>query len=540
MRRPSIAVKPTIRRVLSMTRRKSTREAELPPVHQNELVPAIHRGEAGQIDQHLTFETLPDEVLLEIFTQDRLLSLKFPSLGPWKWQRLAHVCRRWRFLVFASPRRLELRLYYTYQMPVTQDLSCWPPLPVAIFYPRFLTSGPSDHKDEDNLVAALEHRNRVCEINFALTSSLLARSSPLLQEPFPALEQLRLRSRDSARRSLILPSAFLGGSAPRLREIHLHGIAFPALPQLLLSTHHLVSLELDEIPRTESLSPRMLVNSLSAVPQIQSLKLHFTSSTSHPDQSDSRQPSLATSSSYIILTSLAEFQFKGASEYLEDVVSRLDTPALQNFCVTFFEQPVLEIPQLSLFIGRTEQLRSPYKASIQFLVTDVAITQQFQESSSQPEFRLQLSCRDWGRRVALLAHMFRHLFPFLICVERLDIKALLLSTLRQQDQIDPTQWLELFRPFRGVKSLEVTDALARNIASALEHSTEGTSQDVFPALCDLRLNRSRESFSASLTKFIVARQLSGRPISVHYRGGRLPDHSGDGDQNPLVPGDLVE
>ena len=539
MRLLSIAVKPTIRRVLSITRQKSTREAEPPPVQQNELMPAIRREEAGQIDQHVAFETLPDEVLLEIFTQDRLLTLKFPPLGPWKWQRLAHVCRRWRFLVFASPRRLELRLYYTYQMPVTQDLSCWPPLPVAIFYPRFLTSGHSDHKDEDNVIAALEHRNRVCEINFALTCSLLERSAPLLQEPFPALEQLRLRSRDSARKSLILPSAFLGGSAPRLREIHLRGIAFPALPQLLSSTHHLVSLQLDETPRTESISPQILINSLSAVPQIQSLKLRFTSSTSQPDQRDPQQPS--TSSSYIILTFLTEFQFKGTSEYLEDLVSRLDTPALQNFCITFSEQPVLEIPQLSLFIGRTEQLRSPHKASIQFLVTDVAITQQFQESSSQPEFRLQLSCRNWGRRVALLAHLFRQLSPFLLCVEQLDIKAFhVLSTRRQQDQIDPTQWLELFRPFRGVKSLEVTDALARNIALALEHATEGMSQDVFPALCDLRLNRSRESFSASITKFIVARQLSGRPISVHYRGEHSPDHSSDGDQNLLVHGDSVE
>jgi hypothetical protein len=136
--------------------------------------------------------------------------------------------------------------------------------------------------------------------------------------------------------------------------------------------------------------------------------------------------------------------------------------------------------------------------------------------------------------------MFKQLFSFLICVERLDIKSfLVLSTRRQQDQIDPTQWLELFRPFRGVKSLEVTDALARNIASALEHATEGMSQDVFPALCDLRLNRSRASFSASIAKFIAARQLSGRPVSVHYSGGRLPDHSSDGDQNLLVPGDSV-
>ena len=516
-----------------MPRRTSNREIELSPVQPTERTPAPHCGEVGQVSYHVTIETLPEEVLLEIFTQDRRIALRRPSSGPWKWQRLAHVCRRWRFLVFASPRRLELRLYYTYQKPVTQDLSCWPPLPIAIFYPRFPPSGLPDHRDEDNVIAALKHRNRVCEINFALTSALLERCAPLMQESFPTLELLQLRSRDSARRSLILPSAFLGGSAPGLREIHLQNIAFPALPQLLLSSRHLISLHLDEIPRTESFSAEILVNGLSALTQLQSLKLYFIVSTSHVDQSDARQ--FPPSPNHIILSSLTEFQFQGAGEYLEDLVVRLDTPSLQSLGITFFDQPVFEIPQLSLFIGRIKQLRSPHGASIQFSVKDVAITQQFQESPNGPEIRLQLSCRDLGRRVASFAHICRQLFPFLLNVERLSIKAfLLLPTRRQQDQIDPTQWLELFRPFPGVKTLEVTDSLALNIASALEHATGRMTQDVFPALRDLRLNRSRESLSASIVKFTVARLHSGRPISVHYREEGLPDHSGESNQDVWV------
>jgi F-box-like len=522
-----------IPRVFSMTRRASTRAIELSPVLQTERTPEPYRGEAGQVNHHVTIETLPDEVLLEIFTQDRRLALRRPSFGPWKWQRLAHVSRRWRFLVFASPCRLELRLYYTYQKPVTQDLSCWPPLPIAIFYPRFPTSGLPDHKDEENVIDALKHHNRVCEINFALTSALLEKSAPLMLESFPTLELLQLRSRDSARRSLILPSAFLGGSAPRLREISLQNIAFPTLPQLLLSTRHLISLHLDEIPRTESFSAEMLVNGLSALTRLQSLKLHFIFSASHPDQSDARQ--FSGPQHYITLSSLTEFQFQGTSEYLEDLVLRLDTPSLQTLSITFFDQPTFEIPQLSLFIGRTEALCSPCRASIQFSVKDVAITQQFQESPHRPEVRIQLSCRDLGRRVASFAHMCRQLFPFLHSVERLSIKAfLLLPTRRQQDQIDPTQWLDLFRPFQGVKTLEVTDSLALNIASALEHATGRMNQDVFPVLCDLRLNRSRESLSASIEKFTVARLHSGRPISVHYREEGPADHSGEGNQDLWV------
>jgi hypothetical protein len=214
---------------------------------------------------------------------------------------------------------------------------------------------------------------------------------------------------------------------------------------------------------------------------------------------------------------------------LEDLVARVDAPSLQNLSVTYFYQPVFEIPQLSRFIGRTKRLTSPRKASIQFSMKDVVITEHFQESPCGPEIRLQLSCRDLDRRIASIAYMCRQLSPFLRTVERLDIKAFLLFSTRRPHQIDPTHWLDLFRSFQGVKTLEVTDTPAPNIASALEHATKGITQDVFPALCDLRLNRWQESLSASIVKFTGARQLSGRPISVHYRGESSPDYAGEGD-----------
>src|SRR5712672_2679619 len=372
-----IAVKTIIHRVFSKTRRKSNRQVAIPLGQESECAPPLY-AEAGRVDRKVSIEILPDEVLLEIFNHDRLLALNHPFSGPWKWQRLVHVCRSWRFLIFASPRRLELRLYYTYQKPVTRNLGCWPPFPIAISYPRFASSRPLVPKDEDNVVAALMHRDRICEINFAMTSHLLERSTILMQEQFPALEHLLLRSRDSARRSLVLPSAFLGGSAPRLRNIHLDGIAFPTLPQLLLSTRDLCSLQLEEIPRTEFFSPETLVSSMSALSHLKSFKIHFASPTSQQDPTNARSPLISTN--HIALPALAEFRFRGASEYLEDLVARLDTPCLQQLSIAFFDQPVFEIPQLSLFIGRTEGLTSPRKTSIQLWVRDIAITQQFRAS----------------------------------------------------------------------------------------------------------------------------------------------------------------
>lgn len=536
--RAIFAVKTFIRRVFSKSRPTQTQTTNISLAQaqgqQNERTPPAppQNEEASQADRHVTIEILPDELLLEIFHHDRLLAVNQTFLGPWKWQRLAHVCRSWRFLVFASPRRLELRLYYTHQKPVTQNLGCWPPFPIAIWYPRMnRTLLP---KDEDNLIAALHHPDRVCEINFAVTSPLLERSIVLLREPFPVLEHLRLRSRDSARRPLVLPNAFLGGSAPRLRDIHLDGIAFPTLPHLLLTTRNLGSLQLEEIPRTNFFSPEMLVDGLSALTQLKSFKLHFVSPTPHFDQSSSR--SLATSLRHNVLPALTEFRFRGASEYLEDLVARLDTPFLQQFSVEFFDQPVFEIPQLSLFIGRIERLRSPRKTSIQLWVKDIAITQRFQRSPSRPEIRLQISCCELGRRVASLANICRQLFPFLLSVERLDIKAyLLFKARRQRDQIDPVQWLELFRSFESVKALEVSGTLVGNIASALEHAAGEMTLDVFPALCDLRLNRSRESLSTSIESFIATRQLSGRPVSAHFRGERAFNYWDEDDQESVDP-----
>jgi len=64
-----------------------------------------HRCDAG----YVTIDMLPDEVLLGIF------AFYLCEDGDEEvWQKLVQVCRRWRFIVFASPRRLDLRIVRTY------------------------------------------------------------------------------------------------------------------------------------------------------------------------------------------------------------------------------------------------------------------------------------------------------------------------------------------------------------------------------------------------------------------------------------------
>ena len=77
------------------------------------------------VGQAITIDDLPDDVLLAIFNfhVDKHQGLPVSIFDCHRireiesWQSLVHVCRRWRGLVFASPRRLNLRLVHLQGCP---------------------------------------------------------------------------------------------------------------------------------------------------------------------------------------------------------------------------------------------------------------------------------------------------------------------------------------------------------------------------------------------------------------------------------------
>ena len=60
-------------------------------------------------------------------------------------------------------------------------------------------------------------------------------------------------------------------------------------------------------------------------------------------------------------------KFNGASEYLDDLVARIDVPRLNDFSIIFFEQLDLDTPHLAQFIRRTPYSKAFGKAHINFL-----------------------------------------------------------------------------------------------------------------------------------------------------------------------------
>src|SRR6266852_2522236 len=95
----------------------------------------------------------------------------------------------------------------------------------------------------DNIIAALGQSNRLCDVFLSyLVSWQLEEVLVAMQVSFPALIALHLAS--TGETLLAIPDSFLGGPAPRLQSFGLHAIPFPGLPKLLLSTNHLVRLDL--------------------------------------------------------------------------------------------------------------------------------------------------------------------------------------------------------------------------------------------------------------------------------------------------------
>ena len=304
----------------------------------------------------LTINDLPDDDLLTIFDfcvvgyqdlelMDMLWSHKYTTTEIRSWQSLIHVCRRWRGLVFGSPRRLNLQPGCTTRTPTRETLDVWPALPLLIL-------GDVDETTVDNVIAELEHSDRICQINLRChATSQIEKLWTAMHMPFPELAVLSLRGFPHEGLSYVpvLPDSFLGGSTPRLRYFYMDAIPFPGLPNLLLSATHLVNLWLYNIPHSGYISPDAMVTCLSVLTSLESLRLLFESPQSCPDQESWHLPPTTRS----VLPALTRLSFKGVNEYLEELVARIDAPRLRSMGTTFFNDIYFDTPELIQFITLT-------------------------------------------------------------------------------------------------------------------------------------------------------------------------------------------
>ena len=457
---------------------------------------------------------LPEDVLLEVFDSYRQVS-QDPGDRPWKWYTLIQVCQKWRNIVLGSPRRLDLWLLWTYRTPVRMTLDYWPSLSIVISYCASLEFRPPSPEDEDNVIAALEHHNRLRGIQLAVTSSLLGKITKLMQASFPKLTSLSLWL-DKGRSNCTAPSLphqFLGGYAPLLRDLSLIGIPFPGLPGLLSTTGSLTSLRLLEIPDTGYITPHAMATCLSTLTNLAVLCLEFRFPVPHPDNEGGH--ALLLNRNCVTLPALTHFNFRGKSDYLEGLLARIDAPFLDHVDITFFNQLIFRVPHLSHFIDRMEMLKSAKVAEMESSFgSGVSIKLGLPGATATPSttghsFSLRISCGTLDWQISSMAQICSQSSIF-SRVEYLDVRADYLRLgYRWEDQSVP--WVDFFRWFTSVETLSISGELCQHVAHALEVVVVA---EVLPELRVLHFECPRKS--ASVENYVAVREKFGRPVKVQY------------------------
>ncbi len=449
----------------------------------------------------IRIDLLPDDLLLEIFDfYMDMIPLYGVKMKIEAWHPLVHVCRRWRNVVFGSPRRLNLRLFCTAKTPARDTLDVWPTLPLLISGNMSLTSGA------DDIIVALGQSNRVCQVDL---SGLEERQSDkvlaAMQVPFPQLTWLRLFSNSETPPAI--PDSFLDGSAAHLRFFQLNGIPFPGLPKLLLSTTHLVELFLSNIPHSGYFSPETMVGLLSVLSSLESLYLRFQSPQSRPDWVNRRLPP----SNRSVIPALKYFEFKGVIEYLEDLVTYIDAPQLGYFHIAFFNQIDFDGPRLAQFISHTPALGDD-EAHVEF-DDSTASVRLSSRSFTNMKSAIEISCREPDWQLSSVAQICNSCLPPLSITEYLYIEHRYSRLVWKNDAIEDILWLELLLPFPAVKNLYVSKDFAPGIVAALQ---EIVGTEVLPSLQNIFVKGLEPSgpFQENIGQFVAARQLSGHAIAI--------------------------
>ena len=205
-------------------------------------------------------------------------------------------------------------------------------------------------------------------------------------------------------------------------------------------------------------------------------------------------------------------ELKGASEYFEDFVARIDVPQLSTLDVTFSDQIIFNTPQLAEFIYRTPKLKVFKDAFFVLKYNAARVTL----SSQTSLFTVEISREKLDRQLSLLAHIITSFLPSLSTLEDFYIHEGQYPRLCRQNNIDIMAWLELLHPFAGVKNLYLFNQFMSHIAPVLQELVGGRLTEVLPALQNIFLEGllSSRSVHEGVRQFVAARQVTSQPINV--------------------------
>jgi hypothetical protein len=252
-----------------------------------------------------------------------------------------------------------------------------------------------------------------------------------------------------------------------------------------------------------------LVAGLAASTSLLCLFIEFNSSHSLPNQ-NSLPPVTRT-----VLPALSTIEFEGASDYLEDLVARIDCPKLEHNKISYLHRCAsFRAARLMEFMDRLEnpRLRQIPWLDVHFLSEGIFLW--FSHLHHMGFTWITFKGTKWG--VSHLIQMFRQFSPKLSEVCHLSIKY---DPERPPGpEIGPNEWVQLLHPFTTVQTLHVKDEVHHDppaVEGVTREIVPGADSELLPALGLLYLECGPQvAYLAFLENFVAARRLSSCPVTA--------------------------
>jgi len=464
---------------------------------------------------------LDDDSLLNIFSFCRPIFFDNHEHGniEWNWghehwwYKLVQVCRRWRYLIISSALHLRFYLLCTRGTPVADMLAHSPPFPLFINLNTEIYHPTTE--DEERIMLALQHRDRVRRIRLQVPIQSLHNLITAIDGEFPVLEYLHIAPSSERDAHFTLPSTF---EAPHLRHLWLDHFTSPMGSLSFTTAVGLVSVVLRWIYPSAYPGyphPDDLLQPLSHLPRLETLQIGFTSPGSDGDIE--RQLSHRPVMTHVMLPRLRQFRFWGINAFLEALLSQMSAPLLETLSVHLFDPPNFVVPHLRNFMTTTEDLRF---RSVKFLFSRsvVAMFAYPFVGATLPTFNIDNACPLLDRQVSSVAQIFSALSPIFSTVVELtlDYEAYVPLSSSWDNPTHRADWRKLLGSFRNVKTVRVHPNLVEVLASSLKSYGESP-LEVLPRLEELVCPKGSRS-NETVAIFIREREVAGQSVTLIERG----------------------
>ena len=469
-----------------------------------------------------SIHVLDDDSLLHVFYLCRPFVRNEDGPANWRyngrwWYALSHVCRRWRNIVLGSATYLGLSLLCTYGTPILDMLAHSPPLPLVVGY--FRKDRELTTEDEEGIIRAFKQPDRVRRVRLYSASTILQKLNMVMDEEYPILEYLRVTLPPNDKSTILKFPGTL--QAPHLRHLDLQGFALPIGSPLLTTAVGLVSLHLSMTHPSTYFHPNTLLQWISLMPHLESLRIRFEFSI--PNRDIERQLIHTPIIAPITLSNLHVFHFRGVSTYLEALVHRITTPRLEKLNINFYNQLSFSVPRLLQFIVGAEHFRLG-NAVLTFSdkLVGAGVYPYGVSFGATNEYALGVVvlCRHLDWQASSIAQISNSLTQIFSAVEHLYLQHNVHSeSSEEHNDVDPTEWRKLLRPFSNVKTLRIHRGRVKDLSRCLELEDGELPLELLPKLQEITLYGSGDTGDA-LTSFIDTRWNAGRPV-ILVRGRYL-------------------